>query len=298
MRVHIAWGRMATLAVVLVTTPLSAALGQSPDPDPTGDVIGQFTAHLRGTQTEHYSSLWNVTYDPDDGSCKPGFMSHATDQRMAFESEPVEVDAVRLPAGLSGWHGQDYLLVPRGTGAEMVTWTAPGPDLFMAPVLFELPVEVTIDKAYTDPAAGQGPAEPLPFVVPCTGGDGPGGSPPALDCGQRTFRSTMAILQPEVNVGLAAASDSVFAEEPQPLYLNCPTSIDATPGGFVWGDMVPPTHTGGPLPTLDQLLGGNLVAIDILGHVRGGYEEVGYLASQELDWTLTLCWPGAAAPTC
>jgi hypothetical protein len=298
MRERIAWGRVAVLAAMLVGAPMSAVSAQSAAPGAAGELIGQFTAHLRGTQTEHYSSLWNVSYDPDDGGCKPGFMSHSTDQRMTFESEPVEVDAVRLPPGTQGWAGQDYVLVPRGMGADMVTWAAPGSELYLAPVLFELPIDVTIYKSYADPATGQGPAEPLPFVVACTGGDGPGGSPPPLDCGQRTFSSTMAVLQPEVNVAIAAASDSVFSGEPEQLYQNCPTSIDAVPGGFVWGEEVPPAHTGGPLPTVEQLLDPGLTAVDIIGQVSGGYQDTGYLASQALDWTLTLCRQGATAPTC
>ena len=203
----------------------------------TGDLIGQFTAHLRGSQAEHYSSLWNVKYEPADGACKPGLKSHSVDQQLTIESEPVEVDAVRLPPGTEGWAGQDYVLVPRGMGADWVTYGAPDPSMFMAPVLFEMPVNVTIDKAYSDPATGDGPAEPVLLTVACTGGDGKGGKPPELDCGERTFSSIMAIVQPQVNVALATASESAFWEEVEPLYDNCPTSIDVVPGAFVWDDL-------------------------------------------------------------
>ena len=170
--------------------------------------------------------------------------------------------------------------------------------MFTAPMLFELPVDVTLNKAYTEPATGAGPAEPLPLEVACTGGDGEGGGLPPLDCGERTYASIMGIVQPQVNVALAAASESAFWEEIPELYEYCPTSIDVVPGAFLWDTLNPPTFTGGPLPTVEHLLDPNLSAVDIIGQATGGYEETGYLSSQALDWTLTLCRDGATAPNC
>jgi hypothetical protein len=292
------WTSAGTIVAVLLAMPLAAASAQSPGAGEAGDLIGGFTAHLRGSQSEHYSSLTNVTYTGSDGDCQPGLQSHSTDQQMTIESQPLEVDAVRLPAGTAGWSGQEYVLVPRGMMAEEVTWSAPTSDVLMAPMLFELPVDVTLNKAYTDPATGAGPAEPLPMDVPCTGGDGVGGELPHLDCGERTYPSIMGIFQPQVNVALAAASESAFSEEMPELYEYCPTSIDVVPGAFLWDSLYPPTFTGGPLPTVEQLLDPNLSAVEIIGQATGGYEETGYLSSQMLDWTLTLCREGSTAPNC
>jgi hypothetical protein len=302
------WTGALLVGASLLAVPLAATSAQSPGPaqspgaGETGDSIGRFTAHLRGSQTEHISNLLLVTYSEPGGACKPGMRSYSTDQEMVFESKPVEVEALRLAPDAEGWGGQAYLLVAQGMDADMltelVTYSAPVGDMYSAPVLFELPLAVKVTKTNAEPATGEGPAEPLPFTVACTGGDGVAGSIPPLDCGERTITSLMAITEPQTNVAVPASGDNRDGVSAEEAYANCPGSVDGVPGGFAWGEGSPATYTGGPLPTVEQLLDPDLGAVDIMGQVTARDEESGYLSSQTLDWTLTLCREGATAPTC
>ena len=243
------WTGALLVAAALLAVPLAGVSAQSPGAVATGDVIGRFTAHLRGSQMDHSSTLLNVKYSPPGKGCKPGMRSYSTDQEMVFESEPVQVEAVRLPPDAEGWGGQAYVLVAQGMDAELlselVTWSAPAGDMDSAPVLFELPLDVKVTRANAQPANGEGPAEPQPFTVACTGGDGPGGSIPPLDCGERTITSSMAITQPQTNVAVPASGQSTDGEAGQEPYTNCPGSVDEVPGGFAWGYASPATYTGG-----------------------------------------------------
>ena len=194
------WTGALLVTAALLAVPLAAVSAQSPRASETGDVLGRFTAHLRGSQMDHASTLLNVSYSPPGGSCKPGMQSYSTDQEMVFESAPVEVEAVRLPPDAVGWGGQSYVLVAQGTDAgtlsDLVTYSAPTGEMDVAPVLFELPLDVKVTRSNADPATGEGPAEPQPFTVACTGGDGVARSVPPSDCGERTITSSMAITQP------------------------------------------------------------------------------------------------------
>ena len=306
----------AALVVTLMTMPFAATSAQSPDAgvqspdagmqtpavDAIGEVIGRFTAHLRGTQTEHRSTLLNVTYSAPGGACKPGLQSYSTDQTMSFESDPVEVEAVRLVPGTEGWDGQPYLLVAQGMDptllADMVSYDPPTGEMYDTPILFDLPVAVNGNKTNADPATGEGPAEPQPFEVACTGGDGVARSSPPTDCGDRTFTSDMAITQSQLNVAVPVSGGEIDLEPIEALYVNCPGSVDEVPGGFAWGEGSPTTYVGGSLPTVDQVVDPSLGTLDIRGQVTARYEETGYVDSQALDWKLTLCREGATAPNC
>jgi hypothetical protein len=296
------WTGALLVAAALLAVPLAAVSAQSPGAAETVDVIGRFTAHLRGSQTDHASTLLNVSYSPPGGSCKAGLQSYSTDQEMVFESAPVEVEAVRLPPDAQGWGGQAYVLVAQGLDAgmlsDLVTYSAPTGEMDLAPVLFELPLDVKVTRANADPAIGEGPAEPLPFTVACTGGDGVARSIPPSDCGERTITSSMAITQPQTNVAVPVSGPSTNGEAIQEPYTNCPGSVDEVPGGFAWGYGSTPTYTGGPLPTVEQLLDPGLTAVDIIGQVTARDEETGSLDTQALDWTLTLCRERATAPNC
>lgn len=296
------WTGALLVAAALLAVPLGAVSAQSPGASETVDVIGRFTAHLRGSQAEHRSTLLNVTYSEPGGACKPGLWSYSTDQTMSFESDPVEVEAVRLPPGTEGWGGQPYVLVAQGMDpvllSDLITYNAPTGEMYDTPMLFELPLAVDGSKTNADPATGEGPAEPQPFVVACTGGDGPGGSSPPSDCGDRTFTSVVAITQSQANVAVPVSGEGTDLQAIEALYVNCPGSVDEVPGGFAWGEGSPATYTGGALPTMEQILDPALTAVEVPGKVTSRYEETGYVDTQSLDWTLTLCREGATAPNC
>jgi hypothetical protein len=250
-----------------------------------------FKATLKGDD-KHYDSA-----NLQDTGCHTPAFTKSVDQTLRIASQQTEIRVVEAP-GL----GLGYVLTPNQDALALQNGITGSGRSNAAVGLFDLPSTIQVSRSNDEPATGDIP--PLVDLKStfCPGGD-TGHSPPPKDCGERSYKTWLAMEQTGIDqlwpVGSTLPAtlkdlgrDSGRLER---LYKNCygPTPW---PGTFIEGSRNPRV-TKGKLPALaaitkvgkdwyyDKLPG----RIDIVGTAVVDSVDPGSLEYDTYTWTLTLC---------